>query len=250
MIWLPPAWYDTCFGVAMPLVARVAGVVAASVLATAAAETAAGRWEGALQLPSQTCAMVIDLAPAGGGKWIGSAILPGLDVAGAPLSDISITESAASFAIKGALGGIRVQGRLTANAFTGTFEQAGNKAPFTLHRIGAPQVQPPRQSTAVAKELQGAWEGDMTFIDHNVHVRLALANGPDGIGSAKFDLKGRREVHYDVPLLTQESDLLTLEIPDQYLIFDGRFHDGEISGTWQQGPYESTLVLRRAAQPQ
>ncbi|HZU24362.1 MAG TPA: hypothetical protein VFA04_02510 [Bryobacteraceae bacterium] len=201
-------------------------------------------------MPGQTCGMVIDLARSNGGTWVGSAILPGFDVAGVQLSDIAIQGSDVAFAIKGALGGVRIHGHLTpGGAFTGDFEQAGNQAPFTLHRTGPPQVEPPRQSAAVAKEMEGAWEGDMMFIDHNVHVRLSLANRADGHGSAKLDLKGRREVHLDVPLVTQESDLLTLEIPDQYLIYDARYGGGEISGTWQQGPYEAALVLHRVAQP-
>jgi hypothetical protein len=97
--------------------------------------------------------------------------------------------------------------------------------------------------------MEGDWEGDMMAVDHNVHVRLSLANQPGGKASAKFFLKGRREVTLDVAMITQDSDLLTLEVPEAFLIYDGRLHGGEISGSWQQGPLAFALVLHRAAKP-
>jgi hypothetical protein len=234
---------------AMLLVQRATFLFAAAVLAQAA-QPAAARWDGTLRLPGREYRLVIDLALNAQGQWIGSAILPNLGVKGAPLSEISVTDSALSFAVKGVLGDVKVRGNLTADgAFTGTFEQGGNAAPFALQKGGPPQVELPRQSTSVAKELEGDWEGDMMFIDHNVHVRLSLANQPDGRATGKLFLKGRREVNMDVAMLTQESDLLTLEAPEASLIYDGRFRGGEINGTWQQGPFEFGLVLHRAAKP-
>jgi hypothetical protein len=194
--------------------------------------------------------MVVDLAQDGAGRWIGSAILPNLGVKGAPLSEISVSDSAVSFSVKGVLGDLKVKGNLTPDgAFTGSFAQGGNSALFRLEKVGAAQVEPPRQSTSVAKELEGDWEGDMMAVDHNVHVRLSLANQADGRATGKLHLKGRREVDLPVAQLTQESDLLTLEAPAAGLIYDGRLRGGEISGTWQQGPYEFALVLRRAVKP-
>jgi len=234
---------------AMVLVQRAALVFAAAVLAQAA-EPAAARWDGTLQLPGREYRLVIDLARNAQGQWIGSAVLPNLGVKGAPLADISVTGSAVSFAVKDVLGGVKVRGNLTADgAFTGTFEQGGNAAPFALQKAGPAQVELPRQSTAVAKEMEGDWEGDMMFIDHNVHVRLSLANQADGKATGKLFLKGRREVNLDVAMVTQEADLLTLEAPEASLIYDGRLRGGEISGTWQQGPFEFGLLLHRAAKP-
>jgi hypothetical protein len=227
-----------------------AAFVFASALLVHAAEPATGRWDGAVHSPGRELALVVDLARNDQGQWIGSAVLPGLGVKGAPLSDISIKDSAMSFALKGVLGDVKLSGSFTADgAFTGTFEQGGNSAPFALHNSGPPQVDPPRQSTAVDKEMEGDWEGDMMVVDHNVHVRLSLANQAEGKATARLFLKGRREITMDIALVTQESDLLTLEAPEASLTYDGRLRGGEINGTWQQGPLEFSLVLHRAAKP-
>ena len=234
---------------AMNLVQRATFLFAAAVVAQAA-QPAAARWDGTLRLPGREYRLVIDLAQNAQGQWTGSAIFPNLDVKGAPLSDISVTDSAVSFAVKGVLGGVKISGSITADgAFAGTFEQGGNAAPVALQKAGPPQVELPRQSTAVAKEMEGDWEGDMMAVDHNVHVRLSLANQADGRAKGKLFLKGRREVNLEVAMVTQESDLLTLEAPEASLIYDGRFRGGEIGGTWQQGPFEFPLVLHRAAKP-
>ncbi len=233
----------------MVLVERAAFLFAAAVLAQGApAAQPAARWDGTLQLPGREYRLVVDLARDAQGQWIGSAILPNLGVKGAPLSDIAVAGSAVSFAVKGVLGGVKIRGNLTADgAFTGTFEQGGNAASFALQTAGPPQVELPRRSTSVAKELEGDWEGDMMAIDHNVHVRLLLSNQADGRATGKLFLKGRREVNLDVAMVTQESDLLTLEAPEASVIYDGRFRAGEISGTWQQGPFEFALTLHRGA---
>ena len=116
-------------------------------------------------------------------------------------------------------------------------------------KVGPASVELPRQGTAVAKELEGDWEGDMTAVDHNVHVRLTLANQAKGPATARLLYKGRQEAAIDIGMVTQYADLLTLESAEASLVYDARIRDGEISGTWQQGPYEFVLVFHRVARP-
>jgi len=72
------------------------------------------------------------------GAWIGSIIVPGLDIKSAPLTDIVVKESEAAFAIKNALAGQQIaaakfQARLNAKgALAGDFLQGGSTAPFAL----------------------------------------------------------------------------------------------------------------------
>jgi len=54
------------------------------------ADLAAGRWEGAVQVPGRPFALVVDLAPGDGRPWMGSAIAPGMNVKGAPPSKLTI----------------------------------------------------------------------------------------------------------------------------------------------------------------
>jgi hypothetical protein len=213
-----------------------------------AAEPAAARWEGAVQIPGNPLRLVIDLAQDGQGQWAGSAIFPDLGIKGAPLIDISVHETEVSFTVKDALAGPKLRGHLAPDGvFTGEFQQAGNTASFTVRKAGPPQVDPPRQSTPVRKELEGDWQGEMTFVGNHIQVKLSMANQAGGSAKGKLVLIGRRETVLPIDLVTQESDLLSVEVLAASMTFEGRLRKdaNEIAGTFQQGPFEAGLVLRR-----
>lgn len=121
-----------------------------SILTCPGNELAIGRWEGSVKIPERELKLIVDLAQDSGGAWIGSIIIPGLDVKGAALGDIAVTGSEVSFAIKSALGAQRAgpakfKARATNATLVGDFMQGGNTAPFTLKKTGPPQVElPPR----------------------------------------------------------------------------------------------------------
>jgi hypothetical protein len=208
-----------------------------------AAEPAAVRWEGAIQIPGRPLRLIVDLDRNDHGEWTGSATFPDLGIKGAALTDISVNVTRVSFAVKGVLSDPQLSGSLTPDgAFEGDFRQGGNIAPFSLRGAGPPQVDPPRQSVAVRKELEGAWEGDMTFAGRPVHVKLALAGA-----TAKVVFIGRRETALTADFVAQESENLTLELHDAGMTFNGRYDADrrEIAGTLAQGPIEAALVLHR-----
>ena len=74
-----------------------------------AAESAAGRWEGSAQVPGGELKLILDLSDESGQGWIGSIIIPGFGVKGAPLVDLKGKGSDLAFAIKGALGNERTR---------------------------------------------------------------------------------------------------------------------------------------------
>src|SRR5258708_31128920 len=77
----------------------------ASALVGRGADSPAARWEGTVQIPGRDLKLIVDLAPADGGTWIGSITIPSLNVKGAMLTDIVMNGADLSFAIKDALGG-------------------------------------------------------------------------------------------------------------------------------------------------
>ena len=86
----------------MSIFLRLASIVLlCPTLACEAADTAAGRWEGSIQIPGSEFPLIVDLDQVAGKDWAGSIIIPGLDVKGAPLTDLSIGDSGISFSIKG-----------------------------------------------------------------------------------------------------------------------------------------------------
>ena len=231
----------------------LAAIFFASAALCQAAESAAGHWEGSAQIPGGVLQLIVDLSQESGKGWIGSIIVPGFGVKGAPLGDIAVKDSEFAFAIKGALGGERAgQAKFKAHLtpeghLAGDFMQGGNTAPFALEKTGPPQVELPPCSTAVSKELEGEWKGDYELNGYPRHVTMKFANrGADGDG-VEFVIVGKKTNNVPVTLVTQEGDFLSIKSDEFGITYEGRFHKeaGEIKGTFTQGPFELPLVMRR-----
>jgi hypothetical protein len=222
-------------------------VVLATALPSRAEEAISSRWEGTAYIPGDDLTVIVDLAQENG-AWIGSMIIPGLDVKGAPLTDIKVKPPDVSFSVKGTLG-IQLKLQLDGNGkMTGNFEQAGNRAPTTLQRTGPPQVEQPPRNTPVAKELEGEWKGDYEMLGYTRHVSIKFTNrGPNG-AAAEFVIVGRKHNHLPVDLVTQEGDLITVDSHDIGFSFEGRLRNGKLTGVIRQGATETPLVLERAQQ--
>ena len=225
----------------------------ASALLCRGAESAAGRWEGSAQIPGRELKLIVDLSQEEGTGWIGSIIIPGLAVKGAPLIDRKAGGSDLVFEIKGALGNEKVgpaeiQAHLTAdNRLEGNFKQGGNSAPFVLEKTGPPQVELPPRNTAVSRELEGEWKGEYELMGYARHVTMKFANrGAEGAG-LEFIIVGKKTNNVPVSLVTQEGDFLSIKSNEFGMTYEGRFRkeSRERNGTLTQGPFEVPLVMRR-----
>jgi hypothetical protein len=218
-----------------------------------AEESVAGRWEGSILIPGREYSLIIDLEQGGGKEWAGSIIIPGLGVKGAALGDIAVNESGISFTIKRALasertGQAKFKGHMvSAGQLSGEFFQAGNAAPFALQKTGPPQLELPRKSIAVSKDIEGEWKGDFEMNGYPRHVTLILANHDSGGATAELVIVGKRTTNAPVELVREEGGFLTVESPEIGIIYEGRFRKepGEIKGTFTLGPLELPLVLQR-----
>ena len=217
-------------------------------------ESAAGRWEGSVQIPERELKVVVDLAQQGnGGAWIGSIIIPGLNIKGAALSDIAVNGREITFAIKSALaadgaGPPKFKAQLAGDeTLSGDFVQAGNSAPFRLMKIGPPQVELPPKSTNVSQEIEGEWKGEYELFGYARHVTVKLTNHSAAGAAAEFVVLGKKTNNLPVDLVTQEGDLLTINSHETGISYEGRLDRkaGEIKGTFTQGPIDLPLVLRR-----
>jgi hypothetical protein len=229
------------------LVRLIAILVVAAALPSRAEDTISGRWEGTAQIPDDELNLVVDLAQENG-AWVGSIIIPGLGLKGAPLTDIKVQPPDVNFAVKGAVG-VQLKLRLDAsNRMAGNFEQAGNRAPAMLQKTGPPQVEYPPRNTPVAKELEGEWKGDYEMLGYARHVSIKFANHPDG-ATADFVILGRKRNVLPVDLVTQEGDLVTVDSHQMGFTFEGRLRDGKLTGAIRQAAIETPLVLERAKAP-
>jgi len=220
-------------------------LIVAAALPSRAEDAISGRWEGTARVPGDELTVVVDLAQQNG-AWVGSIIIPGLDVKGTPLTDIKVQSPDVNFAVKGPLG-IRMNLRLLEadKKLAGNFEQAGNRALATLQKTGPPQVEYAPRSTPVAKELEGEWKGDYEMLGYTRHVSIKFANHPDG-ATADFVIVGRKHNVLPVDLVTQEGDLVTVDSHEMGFSFEGRLRDEKLTGAIQQGAIETPLNLVRA----
>ena len=204
-----------------------------------------GRWEGTAQIPDEELTVIVDLAQQNG-AWVGSIIIPGFGVKGAPLTNIKVQPPDVDFDVKGPLG-IHLNLRLLAadQKLAGNFEQAGNRAPATLQNTGPPQVEYPPRNTPVAKELEGEWKGDYEMLGYTRHVSIKFANHTNG-ATADFVIVGRKHNVLPVDLVTQEGDLVTVDSHETGFSFEGRLRDGKLTGAIRQLATETPLVLERA----
>jgi hypothetical protein len=234
----------------MPLKLGVSFVMAAWLCR--ASGPAAGRWEGQVQIPGRELRLVIDLAQDNSGRWVGSAIVPGLGIKGAALTGIAVTDLDISFGIKGALGGPKFKGRIAANgSLSGDYQQAGNTAGFSLQKTGAAQVEPQRESTPVRTEVEGEWQGTMNYLGNEIHVRLKFMNQPDGKAIGQFVIVGNEDAVFTIDLITQEADVLTLELVEIGVTYEGSYRDDvrEITGTFHQGAMDIPLNVHPVKRP-
>ena len=218
-----------------------------------AADRAAGRWQGAIQIPGQELQVVIDLDRDASGGWVGSIISPGLHVKGAPLARIATKGSRLQFALRDGLGPasdtpVTFNGSFrSSDTVAGTYSQGGHTAPFTLTRTGIAQVDLPPANTAVSPGLVGTWKGDYEMLGYPRHVTLGFTNHAGGSATVEFIVVGKQEHTLSVDLLTEEEGLLRVESHQFQITFEGRLQvdSGELKGTIAQGPMEAPIVLRR-----
>ena len=231
--------------------AAVASVVLLAAQANAA-PSAAGRWQGLVQIPGLPLHATIDLDQDQSGAWTGSIIVPELAMKNVALTDIAPHDGALTFTINGALAGPQepaatFDARLEADdVMSGTFTQAGNHAPFALRRTGTAQVDLPPRSTPVAKEMEGKWTGDHELMGYTRHVTVTFANHGSDPATVEFVVVGKKVNNLPVDLVLRDGDFVRIESHTFGISFEGRLHDGALEGTYEQGPIEAPLVLRRA----
>lgn len=222
----------------------------ASSLVIRADEPLAGRWSGKIQIPDRELTLIVDLARENQ-NWIGSAIIPGLNVKGAALSDIALQSSDVTFALTGTLPipgsqPPRVKAHLVDGKLSGEFLEGGNSAQLVLEKIGPPQVEPIPATTPLTKQFEGEWKGEYQLLGYTRTVTIKLRDDPPKGASAEFVIVGKRVNNLPVSRVTQHGDFITIDSSGTGLTYEGRLRNDEIRGTLLQGSIESELTLRHS----
>jgi hypothetical protein len=224
-------------------------------LASGAAPTPEGRWEGVVHIPGRELRLIVDLQEARADVWTGSIVLPGLGVKGAALSGISVRGADVAFDIAHALGSPTqtppsFRAHLDSpDAMTGRMRQGGHDAAFSLAKTGPAQVDAPRRSTPVSRALEGQWTGEFELGGYPRHVTITIENHGAAGATAEFAIIGKQDNRLPVELVIQDGTFVRIESPATQINFEGRLDEPnrELRGVLELGPTELPLGLRRAA---
>lgn len=217
-----------------------------AVAASHANPALAGRWQAEVLLAGTPLRLVIDLAPAGTG-WVGSAILPGRGVKGAPLRELALdAQGQLNFkltALGDASARLRVQGD---GALLGELHQGGHQTALRMQRSGNAQVDLPLASTPISRELEGVWRGGYEPGGYPRDVTLTLSQR-DGVGHAELLIIGRARNVITVDRVTQSEQFVQIVSSATGITIEGRWlaTDNSLRGQFVQGPFEADFLLRK-----
>ncbi len=208
----------------------------------------AGHWVGTLQVPGQPIEIEIDLAPGADGKWQGAITIPVQNVKGMPLANITVAGTGVDFDLKGPPGDPHFKGTYSKenDTLAGDYTQGGSTIPFSLTRKGDAQFEAAAKSTPITKELEGSWEGTLDAGGKQLRLVLKLANQPSGATGTLVSVdQGGQEL--PVEAITQSGSSLKFAVRSVGGSYEGELKDGQITGTWMQGPGKLPLVFKPAA---
>lgn len=219
---------------------------AAPVVAQTAAGPA-GHWEGAIHVPGQELAIAVDLFGNQDQTWDGAISIPAQNIKAMPLADVTVNGDAVGFAMKGVPGEPRFKGTLASDrkSMTGGFTQGGAELTFALAWKGEATRAAPAKSTAVSQDLEGSWEGALEVSGTVLRLVLKLAN-KDGQGTGTVVSVDQGGAEIPITTIVQTASHLRLDISTIGAAYEGDLKDGQLSGTWTQGPGSLPLTFKRA----
>ena len=179
-----------------------------------------GHWTGAIHVPafngapSREVAIDIDLINNAGGVLGGTFSQPEQGVKGLPLSNVS---------------------------------RDGHTVPFDLKRIGDARIAAAPKSAPIGKELEGTWNGAIDVGGKQERLVLTMTNHADGTASGTIqDLDGS---NVEIPIaITQKASDVTIDVTVVGASYTAALNaNGELSGTWAQGPVSLPLTFKRVS---
>ena len=207
----------------------------------------AGHWEGAIKLPDQELRIEVDLAPAGE-SWEGTISIPVQGLKGFPLSNVTVKGDTVTFAMKGVPGDPQFTGTLAkdAKSLSGDFSQGGGSVPFSLTRTGDAKFERPPKSTPISKDLEGSWDGALSVSGTTLRLVLKLANQPGGAATGTLISVDQGGSQIPIAAIVQDGTHLKVIVAAIAANYEGEIKNGQVTGTWSQGPITAPLVFTRA----
>lgn len=208
----------------------------------------AGRWEGAVSVPSIELAVVVDLDTTKDGTWIGDIDIPQQQARDVPLTGITVAAGSVTFEISLGPATARFEGKVSedGNTMTGTMSQGGVGYPFTLKRTGKARVVVVAKSAELPARFVGRWEGTLNTPAGSVRLVFLLGNS-DGAGRGTVDSPDQGTSGLVLSDIVVTGDSLSARLRVAAAAFTGKLgEDGKtITGEWAQGGLTLPLVLKK-----
>jgi hypothetical protein len=217
-------------------------------LALAQSAGVSGHWEGAIHVPNQELAIVVDLAKNDKGQWMGAIDIPPQHMKGFPLSSVTVKGNSVAFVMKGAPGDPTFDGKLSSDgqSISGNFTQGGASLTFVLKRTGDAKFEVAK-STSISKEREGALEGALEVNGARLRLVLNMKNRADGAAGGSIVSVDQKGTEIPITVITQKDSSLKIELKLVNASFIGDLKDGELVGEWTQGPGTLPLTFKRPA---
>jgi hypothetical protein len=206
-----------------------------------------GHWEGAISVQGKELRVDVDLVARAADKWEGAAAFPEMNAKGLVLSAIAVQGQAVSFGIKGVPGDPTFKGTLSKDSKTlsGDFIQGPVSGTFTLAWKGEATLEAPPKNAPLGKGFEGVWEGALEVNGATLRLSLKLSNQDGGATGTLISIdQGGAEIPLNS--IVQTDAHLTFTVPGVGGAYEGDLKDGQITGTWTQGPGSLPLNLKRA----
>jgi len=206
---------------------------------------ASGHWEGTIQVPGQSLAVVVDLAEQNG-SWAGTIAIPAQGIKGFALSPLTVDGTSVTFGMKGIPGDPMFKGTVSGDprSLSGQFSQASASIPFVLTWKGEPQIEATPPSTAITKNLEGSWEGALTVQGRTLRLVIDLRND-GGVGAGTVTSLDQGGVKIPIAQVSQKDTAILLLVNAIGASYEGTLANGEMNGTWSQAGQKFPLAFKR-----
>lgn len=206
-----------------------------------------GHWEGAITVQGKDLRIAIDLAARTVDKWEGAASFPDMNATGLVLTAIAVKGEAVTFVVKGVPGDPTFKGTLSKDSKTlaGDFTQGPMAGTFTLAWKGEAKLEAPPKNAAIGKDFAGNWEGALEVNGVTLRLTLKLAN-VDGAATGVLISLDQGNAEIPLSVIEQTNAHLKFTVPAVGGSYDGDLKDGQLAGTWTQGPGVLPLTFKKA----
>jgi hypothetical protein len=199
-------------------------------------------------MPNAPLIIEVDVTRNANGELAATFAQPSAGVKGFPFSQVDITGRTLTMVLKAGEQPSTFTGTLSADgkSITGDAEQAGEKATFTLTRVGDAKVVALPKNARISPALEGRWYGALDVNGKPMRLILTLANQPDGTAAGTVMSPDGSGIEIPIGIIVDGTHV-TIDVPTVGAKFSGTVRSAEpqMTGVWTQSAVSLPLTFKR-----